>query len=499
MSLVETGLACENRTRLNSNSGNEGEEEEDFVNPLPKNSPIQTTQRPVKLFINLQKVDELTLLKMAQQPKIRKNSQKDNSVLSYNDPDAMKDIKNCIKLPSTELVSKTNLEVKVSKGKIINNGLFRKNGIRVVIQVMPVGWKVSRSDEDFDWLHQCIRSKFLGNYIPELPHLQITEDATEEDSFLVEEYLRQVLSISDLKYSTELQDFLKLGEKEFSLMRSRALPSYVKKASDILEFNKDKPITRYSTPSGTVELDMNTGIGKIASEISKLATSTANSSKLAEDLCEQIADHLLKAAQLTDKLSRYLVKMNNDYSDFFDHNRVKSVDELTKLHNIGTSMVQDMTKSLKHKAELFKKDFSRFFQISVIQNEGFISLVDRRNEFSSTYQDAKINLEKKKASLFEVKDLRRWGIDQRKLNISPQTLFNNQSMALKLMLPDETSSVRNLRDFVGYLNKQLFSEIETFSSQLLSSAQSLYGECNSTAQSDQKILEKHTTAFSSVL
>lgn len=214
-------------------------------------------------------------------------------------------------------------------------------------------------------------------------------------------------------------------------------------------------------------MDMNPGIKRITKDIDKLVTNFAENSKIAEELCYDIGFHLDKAGELSDKLSRYMNKINKDYADYFEHNKVATVIDIGKLYDEASGMLADVGSQWRKSATVFSRDMLRMFSFGTYENEGFQKLIEMRNNFSETYEEAKINLERKKVILFEQKDLRRWGIDPKKLNVPAENVLANPTLAKKYMLPQETNSVRNLRDFVGYFNKQLLDEIDVFTSLML--------------------------------
>lgn len=88
----------------------------------------------------------------------------------------------------TEIVGE-KLKVKVSKSKILSGGFFKKDSIIVTLKVSPKGWKVARTYDDFKWLQSCLRSRFPGNYIVELPRVKITEQSKDLDEYHLGEYI----------------------------------------------------------------------------------------------------------------------------------------------------------------------------------------------------------------------------------------------------------------------------------------------------------------------
>ena len=100
------------------------------------------------------------------------------------------------------------------KAKVIPIGLFRNNTFKVRISLNPLGWKVSRTFEDFRWLHNCLNCRLPANYIVELPEIKANEESKEADVFLLHSYLTHIVNSPDLLYAPELVDFLKLNEKD---------------------------------------------------------------------------------------------------------------------------------------------------------------------------------------------------------------------------------------------------------------------------------------------
>lgn len=202
------------------------------------------------------------------------------------------------------------------------------------------------------------------------------------------------------------------------------------------------------TPKGVIEMDMNPGVKKISRDIDKLVNSCHDNHKVAETLCSEIGFHMDKAGELSEKLARYINKINKDYSDYFEHNKVNQVIEIGEIYESASEMLSEMGTQLKKTSSLFSTDMQRMFAFANYENEGFQRLIEMRNSFSETYEEAKINLERKKVILFEQKDLRRWGIDPSKLGFKPDELLNNPVLGKKYMLPQV--SCHNCRNPIAY-------------------------------------------------
>ena len=193
------------------------------------------------------------------------------------------------------------------------------------------------------------------------------------------------------------------------------------------------------TPKGVIEMDMNPGVKKISKGINKLVNSCYENHKVAETLCSDIGFHMDKAGDLSEKLARYINKIKKDYSDYFEHNKVNQVIEMVQIYESASEMLSEMGTQLKKSSSLFSIDMQRMFAFTNYENKGFQRLTELRNSFSETYEEAKINLERKKVILFEQKDLRRWGIDPLKLGFKPDELLSNPVLGKKYMLPQVAS------------------------------------------------------------
>lgn len=189
------------------------------------------------------------------------------------------------------------------------------------------------------------------------------------------------------------------------------------------------------TPKGTVEMDMNPGVKKISKDIDKLVNNCNESHRAAEALCSDIGFHLGKAGELSEKLSRYINKINKDYSDYFEHNKINQVIEISQIYDSASEMLSEVASQFKNSSIIFSKDMQQMFTFANYENEGFKRLIELRNTFSESYEEAKINLERKKVILYEQKDLRRWGIDPTKLGFKPEELLKNPVLSKKYMLP----------------------------------------------------------------
>lgn len=214
-------------------------------------------------------------------------------------------------------------------------------------------------------------------------------------------------------------------------------------------------------------MDLNPGIKKISKEIGKLSASVSESTDTAKELCAEIGRHLDKAGDLSQRLAKHLAKICKSYTEYFETNSLESARDVTEMFDMACKSIDNSGLQWRKTAAMISKDMDNMFSLGVDEVEGFQTLIEQRNSFAETYEEAKINLERKKVALFDQKDLRRWGVDPKKVKIPEEKIFKDFSIAQKLMLPQETQSVRNLRDFLGCFNKKLTSELDIFSLLLL--------------------------------
>lgn len=182
-------------------------------------------------------------------------------------------------------------------------------------------------------------------------------------------------------------------------------------------------------------MDLNPGVKKVAKDIGKFVSTCTETFKAVESLCADISGHLESAGELAEKLSRYVGKVAVDYADFFDHNKIAPVDDLTTLLESASTCLAELGGQFKKNSEVFETDLQRLFKFASLENQGLQSIIEQRNSFTEVYEEAKLALERKKASLMDQQDLRRWGIDPKKLKVDPQELLKNPSLARKYMLP----------------------------------------------------------------
>lgn len=214
-------------------------------------------------------------------------------------------------------------------------------------------------------------------------------------------------------------------------------------------------------------MDLNPGLKKISKEINKLSAIVSESTDNAKELCAEIGRHLDKAGELSQRLAKHLDRICRSYSEYFESNSLESAKEITDMFDMACKSIDNSGLQWRKTAAMVSKDMDNMFSLGVDELEAFQSLIEQRNNFAETYEEAKINLERKKVALFDQKDLRRWGVDPKKVKIPEEKIFKDFAIAQKLMLPQETQSVRNLRDFLGCFNKKLTSEMDVFSLMLL--------------------------------
>jgi gas vesicle protein len=194
-------------------------------------------------------------------------------------------------------------------------------------------------------------------------------------------------------------------------------------------------VSRFPTPSGQVELDMNPGIKKVTKDIDKLIANYSDNSKVAEELCTEIGFHLNRAGELSDRLAKYIKKISKDYEEYFENNKSSTVTDICTLYQDTNQMLSEVGMQMRKTSTLFTDDMQRLFSFGNYENEGLQKFIELRNSFCESYEEAKINLERKKALLFEQKDPRKWGVDPAKTKLPIETLLKNQTLAKKFMLP----------------------------------------------------------------
>lgn len=362
----------------------------------------------------------------------------------------------------------------VSKGQVTSGGLFRKSVLKVKITTTPTNWKVERSLEDFKWLHNALKSRFPMNYIMEFPTITPSEDQLVSDEYYLTGYMMHIAQSPELLFSQELEDFLKLEGPKFAqlaavslFVNQKPVVPLFKKPKDLLDFNQNIPICRFSTPSGVVEMDLNPGIKKLSKELSKLSSSMSENTDTAKDLCAEIGRHLDKAGELSQRLAKHLSKICKTYAEFLESHKLESANDIVEMFDMACKSIDNSGIQWRKTASVISKDMDNMFTLGVDEVEGFQALVEQRNTFAETYEEAKINLERKKVALFDQKDLRRWGVDPKKVKIPEEKVFKDFSIAQKLMLPQETQAVRNLRDFLGCFNKKVVCEMDVFTLTML--------------------------------
>lgn len=214
-------------------------------------------------------------------------------------------------------------------------------------------------------------------------------------------------------------------------------------------------------------MDLNPGIKKLSKELGKVSASLSENTDTAKDLCAEIGRHLDKAGELSQRLAKHLSKICKTYAEFLETNKLESANDIVEVFDMACKSIDNSGIQWRKTASVISKDMENMFTLGVDEVEGFQALVEQRNTFAETYEEAKINLERKKVALFDQKDLRRWGVDPKKVKIPEEKVFKDFSIAQKLMLPQETQSVRNLRDFLGCFNKKVVSEMDVFTLTML--------------------------------
>ena len=148
---------------------------------------------------------------------------RDSGLLTGEDPDRLQQLKDCLKMyrlsnprPPTQLVGQEHLQVRLGKSKVVSNGLFKKSTFRVAVATSPMDWGVLRTYDDFKWLHAALEARFPASFLVELPRIELAEAKKDADEYYLGAYLNSLVCSRDFLHSPELEEFLRLNEKEFS-------------------------------------------------------------------------------------------------------------------------------------------------------------------------------------------------------------------------------------------------------------------------------------------
>jgi hypothetical protein len=114
------------------------------------------------------------------------------------------------------LVEQVDLQINLSKSKIQSNGIFKRSTFKVTVSTYPMNWVVTRTYEDFKWLHSSLEARFPANFLVELPQIELVEAKKESDEQYLNTFLNALICSSDFLYSPELEEFLQLSDKEFA-------------------------------------------------------------------------------------------------------------------------------------------------------------------------------------------------------------------------------------------------------------------------------------------
>jgi hypothetical protein len=78
-----------------------------------------------------------------------------------------------------------------------------------------------------------------------------------------------------------------------------------------------------------------------------------------------------------------------------------------------------------------------------------------RNQTGIEYFNAWNDLEDRKIKLYAAGNFKQWGIDPEKYCIDKKTLKSNKTIAVHLMLPNQSQMVKRMGKVFGYFNHQL--------------------------------------------
>mmetsp|Transcript_11445 Transcript_11445/g.22464 ORF Transcript_11445/g.22464 Transcript_11445/m.22464 type:complete len:366 (+) Transcript_11445:491-1588(+) len=310
-----------------------------------------------------------------------------------------------------------------------------------------MGWVVKRRFTDFTWLRQTLLQIHPDCFIPPVPDRQYRSRITDKTlaskrRFL--EYSINAMSRSPiLRSSFVFQRFLKDdGAQSFT--------AFKKTASKI---QPPHSLSGFVSQDGILRLDSQ----REDPYVKNLGYYLDNSEQNSEELKQQskaLIQALLGIGNLLTKMSETCTKLEAAQSV------LPNLHSNTVLYSTLGSAMHNWAKSEFEQATMVGDYFSQFLTYSTAEIKPLKELLARRNECLANYLKADAKLVPKKDKLWYAGDVSRWELTAEDRALEPGYLLANKALAIRKMLPTETTAVNLLHDRFAYFNARVKVESE---------------------------------------
>lgn len=275
------------------------------------------------------------------------------------------------------------------------------------------------------------------------------------------QYLNVIVNSSALVHSPELVDFLKLPYDQFLQSKveiARCIPQPHKFSLN----GKSKSVPELTLPKGVAELKFDKETRQFSKTITGSAIEAYNLITDMIDACRNINTHNREVSNGYHQLALKSLKLSQVYRGVSQNLNFEPARQIQEVYETLNIAFDEYSKSISKDIKSFEHNIEHMFTFSLKELEGLDDLLMERNMFAENFRKSKEALDIRKAKLLDLRDLKKWEIDQERLQIPKIELLNSPILSKAYMLPKETKDLENLKDFWGLFNSQVEKETQEY-------------------------------------
>jgi len=234
-----------------------------------------------------------------------------------------------------------------------------------------------------------------------------------------------------------LQEFLTIrDEKEF-------------KAQKRLREKEKEPTLLSEQPTATGEVDASgyKDVWKFSYKMPEFINNYTAINKNIQDATLAFAAKATELADIVYDLSKYYEVLGSIYNNM-------EVKNMYQIHKFMSDVMTCWGDTYMEQSVLMEEKFSKFFTYHYHEDVPMREMIKTRFNLKEDYARAEIRLTEKKERLVKSQDFEKWQLDSTGMAKIAQ-LKNNEEMAKKFMLPQESKIVEQKRNLLQYFSNQV--------------------------------------------
>ena len=353
----------------------------------------------------------------------------------------------CVKTEVTTLSTKKNIEISVGFPEKKEGGMFNKSFISYLITTQPFNYQVRKRYNDFVWLRSVLKKIYINCVVPPIPKKnygdRFSDKLIEKRSRFLKNFLQSCVNHPLLKHSEILFCFLSMSKKEEFEPKKQ---EYNKKVSPFF-------VKNVKSLTGEVKT-------KISPELETYFINTKDHSNYIVEYLQKITKAYKSITNLFDEVRNKM----NEVSKIWEELYILSQKYYEKIETIESfrvlsEMMKDWGNIQKNQSELININLREFFRYIKNEYKSFVDMTNNVVNNKNNYNKYAKNLIIKKENLFKTGDISKWDLNK-KDNLDNFHLTQDKDYAFSVMLPKETMTVENLKQFYGFYLNSCISEYE---------------------------------------